>query len=156
MMNARLKFLIVWPGRAELRKMMPNAFKEKFGDRVAVIIDCFEVFLSRLSTLMAGATTCFNYKHHNTVKFLIGITPQGVVSFLSKIWGGRVSNKYLTEHSGLLKKLLPGDVLADKGSDIEESVGLYQASLKIPAFTHGKKQLFDCEIGNVTIHEMKI
>ena len=25
-----------------------------------------------------------NYKHHNTVNFLIGISPQGVVSFILK------------------------------------------------------------------------
>ena len=31
-MNARLNYLIIWPGRAELRKKMPNAFKQNFGD----------------------------------------------------------------------------------------------------------------------------
>lgn len=86
--------------------------------------------------------TWSNYKHHNAIKFLIGVTPQGVISFISKAWGGRVSDKYLTEKSGLLRKLLPGDiVLADRGFDIADSVGLYQAHLHIPAFTRGKKQL---------------
>ncbi|PFX23689.1 hypothetical protein AWC38_SpisGene11753 [Stylophora pistillata] len=60
----------------------------------------------------------------------------------TKAWGGRVSDKYLTEKSGLLRKLLPGDiVLADRGFDIADSVGLYQAHFHIPAFTRGKKQL---------------
>ena len=54
--------------------------------------------------------TWSNYKHHNTVKFLIGVTPQGVISFISKAWGGRVSGKYLTENAGLLRRLLPGDI----------------------------------------------
>lgn len=90
----------------------------------------------------ARAMTWSNYKHHNTIKFLIGVTPQGVISFISKAWGGRVSDKYLTEKSGLLRKLLPGDiVLADRGFDIADSVGLYQAHFHIPAFTRGKKQL---------------
>ena len=70
---------------------------------IEVIVVCFEVFVNRPSTLMARAITWSNYKHHNTVKFLIGITPQRVISFLSKAWGGRVSNKYLTEHRRLLK-----------------------------------------------------
>ena len=103
--------------------------------------------------------TWSNYKHHNTIKILMGITPQGVVSFVSESWGGRVCDKYLTEHCGILKKLLPGDiVLADRGFDIADSVGVMQAALHIPAFTKGKSQLSAVEIeqtrtiANVRIH----
>jgi len=52
-----------------------------------------------------------DYKKHNTVKFLIGITPQGSVSFISKGWGGRTPDVHLTQECGLLKHLLPGDVI---------------------------------------------
>ncbi|XP_022806305.1 uncharacterized protein LOC111343402 [Stylophora pistillata] len=162
-MSDKLGFLIWWPEREELGKTMPRVFKRNFGNRVAVIIDCFEVFIDRPSSLIARAMTWSNYKHHNTVKFLIGITPQGVISFISQAWGGRVSDKYLTENSGLLKNLLPGDiVLADRGFDISDSVGLCQASLKIPAFTRGKNQLsaLDVEetrkIANVRIHVERV
>jgi len=68
------------------------------------------------SNLKARAATWSNYKHHNTVKVLLGITPQSVISFVSDSWGGRVSDKYLTENCGILRKLLPGDILlADRG-----------------------------------------
>ena len=110
--------------------------------KVAIILDCFEIFLDRLSNLQARASTWSNYKHKNTAKVLIGITPQCVVSFVSECWGGRVSDKYLTDHCGILKKLLPGDViLADRGFDIAESVRMMHAKLHIPAFTRGKQQL---------------
>ena len=162
-MSTRLQFLIMWPAREELRKTMPLAFKRNFGDKVAVIIDCFEIFIERPSSLIARAMTWSNYKHHNTVKFLIGITPQGVISFISKAWGGRVSDKHVTENSGILRKLLPGDiVLADRGFDIADSVGFYQAKLYIPAFTKGKKQLSAQEveetrkIANVRIHVERV
>uniref|UniRef100_A0A1X7SE54 DDE Tnp4 domain-containing protein n=1 Tax=Amphimedon queenslandica TaxID=400682 RepID=A0A1X7SE54_AMPQE len=51
------------------------------------------------------AQTYSSYKHHNTVKYLIGITPQGIVSYILEGWGGRTSYKYLTEHCTLLNKL---------------------------------------------------
>lgn len=33
-------------------------------------------------------------------KYLIGIAPQGVVTFISEGWGGRVSDKHIMEHAG--------------------------------------------------------
>lgn len=112
---------------------------------------------------MARAQTWSNYKHHNTIKFLIGIAPQGFVTFISSAWGGRASDKRITEDSGLLNNLLPGDVvLADRGFNIGDSVGLFCASLKIPAFTKGKKQLSAHEveetrkIASVRIHVERV
>ena len=60
---------------------MPDCFQVVFERKVAVIIDCFP------SNLWARAATWSNYKHHNTIKVLLGITPQGVISFVSDSWG---------------------------------------------------------------------
>ena len=55
--------------------------------------------------------------------------------------------KHLACESGILKKLLPGDLLqADRGFDIAEEVGLMHASLKIPAFTKGWLQLSPVDV----------
>ncbi|KAK4317580.1 hypothetical protein Pmani_011339 [Petrolisthes manimaculis] len=147
----------------ELRETMPMCFRAVYGKRVAVIIDCFEVFMDRPSNLLAQAQTWSSYKHHNTVKFLIGITPQGCVSFISQGWGGRTSDKYITEHCGFLSNIIPGDViLADRGFDIAESVALMQASVEVPTFMGGKKQLSGVDviktrnIANVRIHVERV
>jgi len=91
------------------------------------------------------------------------VTPQGVISFVSCGWGGRVSDKHLTENSGLLDKLLPGDVvLADRGFTISDSVAVRNAELRMPAFTRGRDQLTALEleesrtISNVRIHVERV
>ena len=162
-MDIRLTPLIKWPSRDELRKTMPRCFLDAFGHKTTVIIDCFEIFIDRPSNLLARAQTFSSYKHHNTVKVLIGITPQGTVCFVSEAWGGRTSDKFLTENCGILNKLLPGDmVLADRGFTVHESVRFYHADLNIPAFTKGKDQLdpVDVEktrkIASVRIHVERI
>lgn len=60
------------------------SFQYAFGKQVTVIIDCFEVFIDRPTNLLARAQTFSYYKHRNTVKILIGITPQGTVCFVSE------------------------------------------------------------------------
>lgn len=133
--------LVFWPDREELRKTLPLSFRRTFS-RCACIIDCFEVFTERSSSLEARALTYSNYKNHNTVKFLIGITPQGTISFISNGWSGRTSDKRLTENCGFLEKIQHGDViLADRGFTVQEAVGLQMGELRIPAFMKGKNQL---------------
>ena len=140
-MGEKLAPLIRWPSRNEIRKTMPMAFRSFFGKCVC-IIDCTEIFIDRPSDLKARCQTWSNYKQHNTIKILIAVTPQGTISFISKAWGGRVSDKYITEHCGILDKLLPGDlVLADRGFTIQDSVGLHCAEVKTPPFTKGRNNL---------------
>ena len=45
------------------------------------------------------------------MKFLIGIAPNGAISFLSEGWCGRASDKRITVESGFLEKLEYGDVV---------------------------------------------
>ena len=83
----RLKPLIRWPERQQHILTMPIDFQSKFG-RCVIIIYCFKVFCQRPSNLKSRAQTWLNYKHHKTVKSLIGIALQGVISFISEAWGG--------------------------------------------------------------------
>ena len=79
--------------------------------------------------------------------------------FLSKCFGGRVSDKKISQKSGFYEKLLPGDlILADRGFTISDELAIHNAILAIPAFTKGKNQLSGQEVAgarslsNVRIH----
>ena len=80
-------------------------------------------FLISQKNIVARAQTFLSYKHHNTAKFVIGITSQGVISYISKACGGCTSDKVLIKNCDFLDNLLPGDiVMADRGFDIAGSV----------------------------------
>lgn len=141
--------LIVWPERHILRKTLPNAFRNKHFEKTVCIIDCFEIFTEKPSNLLASAQCYSTYKSHHTMKYLIAISPQGSICFISNGWGGRTSDKFITENSNFLSHLLPGDlVLADRGFNVRESVQSFQAEIKVPAFVRGKKQLHPVDLEN--------
>ena len=67
-----------------------------------------------------------------TGKWTIAITPQGVISFLSKCWGGRFPDKHIMEQCGFLNYILPDDmILAVRWFDIQVAVGSQCAEAKI-------------------------
>ncbi|CAN7941162.1 unnamed protein product, partial [Ixodes pacificus] len=142
---------------------IPTVFQENFGTKVTVILDCFEVFTDRPSSLITRAATWSQYKNHNTVKFLIGICPQDSVTFLSKAYSGRASDNTITEDCDFLVLLEYGDmVLAYRGFLIVESVGICCATLHVPSSARGKRQLghsdvvYTRKLANVKIHVERV
>ena len=104
-------------------------------------------FSFRPGHLTARAQTWSNYKHNNTIKFLVSITPTRSISYISKAFGGRTFEKVITQRSGYLDKLEHGDqVLADRGFLIAEELANRNSTLIIPAFTKGKSQLSAKEV----------
>uniref|UniRef100_UPI00358FBA78 uncharacterized protein isoform X2 n=1 Tax=Myxine glutinosa TaxID=7769 RepID=UPI00358FBA78 len=151
----RLKSLIFWPEREVLQKTMPMDFRQSFGDNVVVVIDSFEILIDKPSNLLARSQTWSSCKHHNTVKFLIGMAPQGMITFLSKSWGGRTSDGCITASCGLLDRLLPQDiVLSGRAYDVSKSTGHLRTEPKVLTFRKGDKQLCPVEVEstNTTAH----
>lgn len=92
------------------------------------------------------------------MKFLIGISPAGVISFVSDAWGGETSERQIVIDSGILNLLEPGDnVMADKGFTIRDLLLEKGCTLNIPPFnTKGQflvdEILYTQEIAKVRIH----
>lgn len=133
---------VFWPSRVELRKNLPAALRCTYPD-CAVIIDCFRVSLEKAFSVdvnqevTSTALTTPAQSTVNELKYVIGVAPQGVVTFVSRGSPGHVSDKNLVESSGLLCKLLPGDVvLAEHDFDIGGLVGARNAELKITSSSY--------------------
>ena len=110
-MNVHLSFLITWPDHTGIQKTMPFCFRPSHGLSFAFVIDCFKLYIEKHPILVAKSCTWSQYKHHNTAKYLIRITPQRVISSISNGRRDRVSDIHIVENSGYLDNLLPGDVV---------------------------------------------
>ena len=151
-----LKDIFPFPTQELVRKNMPEEFAEFATTRI--ILDCTELFIQRTSAMLAQLETWSHYKHHNTWKLLVGVTPNGQVSFLSDLWGGRVSDKQITRESGVLDLIERGDnTMVDRGFDIKDIVPEV-VTVNMPPFLAGRNQLTAAEteetmtIASVRIH----
>ena len=84
--------LLIWPSRRCIDRNMPDCFKTHYPS-TRTIIDCTEFFIERPSCLAIQSSTFSSYKNHNTVKSLIGITPDGTISFVSEVYEGSISDR---------------------------------------------------------------
>lgn len=140
---------IQWFSRATVQETMPASFRDKYPN-CRVIIDCTEVPVER-PTQVAHQVACWsNYKHDFTAKFLVGIAPSGYITFVSKCYGGRSSDTYVTSNCGLLQLLEPNDlVMADKGfPHIQSDLDKISISLVMPPFARAGEQFTPAEVEN--------
>ena len=151
--------IIFWPSRDTLERIRPSSFASCY-PKATCIIDCTEIFVQRPKNLKTRAQTYSNYKSHNTYKALYCIAPNGLVTYVSKLFGGRASDVFISKNSGFASHLLPGDeILADRGFTISDILPM-GVKLAIPAFTKGHKDRILPEesvtetrrIANVRIH----
>ncbi|XP_066268877.1 uncharacterized protein [Branchiostoma lanceolatum] len=137
MLASHLKPLIFWPAKEAILQHMPPDLGKKY-PQLRCTIDCTEIFMQKPRRLELQQLTWSDYKKHNTAKYLIGITPNGTISFLSEGYGGRSSNKTITKDSGFLELVDPGDViLADRGFTIASDLVRKQVKLEIPPPSSG-------------------
>ena len=100
------------------------------------ILDCAETFLEKATYLDSRSETYSNYKSHNTCKYLVAIVLYGLVMFVSSVYGGHRSDKFITQDSGILDYLLEDDeVMADSGFTIGDLLSDRKVKLNIPAFS---------------------
>lgn len=96
---------------------------EDFPD-VVIVVDCTELFAETPSSLKAHKQLFSNYKHHCTVKFLVGISPSGAITYVSPMFGGLASDKVITRASDdLVVSLKRGEeVMGDRAYTVQDDL----------------------------------
>lgn len=139
-LSVQLAVLVQWPSMEIIKANMPKLFKEKFPD-TRIIVDCTEIYTEVPSSLQLKSLMYSDYKSHMTYKALVGISPNGVVTFVSDLWCGSISDKQITKECGLLELLTAGDaIMVDKGFTISDLTTPKAVKLIIPPFKKANKQ----------------
>ena len=142
MMHDRLRNLDIWPTQAYVKETMPRAFLGTDYVNTRVILDCTEMRVEKATSFRCQSSTFSSYKHYNTAKGLVGISPNGAITFVSVLYSGRTTDRAVVYDCGVLKKLENGDaVMADRGFDIEDACKKQNVHLHIPPFMKGEAQL---------------
>lgn len=97
-----------WADKDQIRRHMPNRLRRDY-PKTTVIIDCSEFYVQKPSNPTAQIQTFSSYKSHNTYKCLLGINPTGAFMYVSELYGGNASDKYIVENSDFLDYIQHGD-----------------------------------------------
>lgn len=137
--------LVFWPDKEQIIATKPQRYRH-LPDLVS-IIDCSEVFIETPKNLDLQFATWSNYKHHNTLKFLVSVAPNSAITFLSPIYLGRISDKTITKESGYLDELNDYDhIMADKGFPIHDECAARHVTMHIPPGKRGASQMLPSQV----------
>ena len=148
LMYVDLKHLCEMPGKEVLHGNKSHVMGDF--ENVSIIIDCTEVFAERPGNLGVAKQMWSDYKHHITYKWLIGLSPQMGVIYVSRMYGGRASDKFITLKSDNFLESLKyneGVVMADRGFVINAELKQNGIELITPSFKGvGRAQMSESEI----------
>ena len=120
------------PSRDKNKLSAPSSFNQ-FGS-CRVVIDCTDIEIATPGLMSQQNATYSSYRGMHSFKVIVGVAPNGVITYVSKLYPGSISDKAIVQQSGLLNHLTAGDlVLADKGFLIQDLVP-NDVSVNIPPF----------------------
>lgn len=154
---------ITVPSRETILATSPKCFKVHYPE-CTFILDCTEMKTEMPPTLEQRRALFSNFKGTYTLKFLVGILPNGMIAFISKAFGGRATDSKITVNSGFLKHVHRDDViLCDKGfPGIRTDIEKQNAVLVMPPFASGHDQFTEekmdttYNIAQVRIHVERV
>ena len=112
-----------------------------------MIIDCSELVIQTPKNHILQRITWSSYKHHNTLKFLVGISPNSMITFISNAFCGSISDKEICIQSNFFDNLPPYcKIMADKGFIITQECTARRIHLIIPPGHRGQTQMMSGQV----------
>lgn len=141
---AALQKAVYFPTSKEIRQNLPKCFKPNFCD-VRAILDCTEVPIQKPKCTNCVIATYSHYKGTNTVKFLVCITPAGLISFISEGYFGKSSDKFIFNDENLIEEFDSNidAIMVDKGFAIVDETLTHGIKLVRPSFSEGPSFQFE-------------
>ena len=134
---------VMFPTRGKMRHFLPKVFKTM---DVRCVVDCTEFHVQTSRNYARQGNTYSSYKHANTFKCLIAVTPNGGACFVSDLFEGDIDDVQIFRECGIMKHIRPHDViLADRGFTVQDLLNPLQADIKIPSFLKGRSSLSAAE-----------
>lgn len=137
---------LYFPEIGEIRKKMPKCFKPNF-TTVRTVFDCTEIEIPQLKCLKCRIVCYSHYKGRQTIKYLIGITPGGFISYLSPAYCGKASDKFIFNNENVINRFEPyiDSIMSDKGFHVEKECSERGINLIRPHFLRNKTQFSKSE-----------
>lgn len=137
---AVLEAAIPWPDKQQIASNLPQCFEDY--KEVRVVLDCTEVTVEKSHCASCRILTYSHYKGTHTAKLLVGVSPAGLITFVSCGFGGRASDRACVEKSEVLEKLnsFQDDVMVDKGFNLDTLCENRGLGVVQPPFLRGQLQ----------------
>ena len=137
--------VVFMPDQGRINETKPRRFSAV--KNLNCIIDCSEIFTETPKDHRIQRLLWSSYKHHNTLKFLIGVAPNSFISFLSKAYCGSISDKEICIQSDFFNKIEAHcSIMADKGFHIEKECNARSIHVIIPPGKRGHAQMLTGDV----------
>ena len=130
----------MFPTRDQMQGSLPEVFKTM--KNIRCVVDCTEFRVEMPQDYVQQGNTYSSYKHSNTFKCLIAVTPNGGACFVSDLFEGDIDDMKIFQESGIMKHIRPNNlILADRGFTVQHLLNHLQAEIKICSFLKGRESL---------------
>ena len=88
------------PSREKNKISAPSSFRQFESCRI--VIDCTDIEVAAPGLMSQQNATYSSYRGMNSFKVIVGVAPKGVITYVSRLYPGSISDKTIVQQSGLL------------------------------------------------------